>query len=121
MLRALPGFRYEIAGGDGVNIPARSWAMAFAVALVLWLLIFWVVAAVAQPRRYQSAARVMVQFEPQENVQSLCALIGNPNAAACANDQVMIVPNPCAYRGYYAELMCHELGHVNGWGAEHGS
>lgn len=34
---------------------------------------------------------------------------------------VMILPNPCRYEGYYAELACHEMGHVNGWGPEHGT
>ena len=31
------------------------------------------------------------------------------------------LPNPCSFKrgGEYADLMCHELGHVNGWSAKH--
>lgn len=31
------------------------------------------------------------------------------------------LPNPCSFRRgeEYAELMCHELGHVNGWPPKH--
>lgn len=35
---------------------------------------------------------------------------------------VIFMPNPCAYpdSDAYAHLLCHELGHVNGWPATHG-
>jgi hypothetical protein len=31
------------------------------------------------------------------------------------------LPNPCTFKGggQYANLMCHELGHVNGWPPKH--
>ena len=31
------------------------------------------------------------------------------------------LPNPCTFKrgGEYADLMCHELGHVNGWPPKH--
>ena len=27
----------------------------------------------------------------------------------------IFVPNPCTQHGAYAALLCHELGHANGW------
>lgn len=27
----------------------------------------------------------------------------------------IFVPNPCTQHGAYADLLCHELGHANGW------
>ena len=102
-----------------MNIPARYWAIAFAAALVLWFTLFWALSAIAQPRSYQHATRVVVQFETPENVASLCAMLGVENAVACANEQVIIMPNPCLYAGRYPGILCHELGHVNGWGADH--
>lgn len=75
--------------------------------------------AAAQPRQYRGDATVTVRFANPTDVEGLCAMIGAPNSAACANDQIMIVPNPCRYHGYYAEILCHELGHVNGWPPDH--
>lgn len=38
---------------------------------------------------------------------------------ACTKDGTIYAPDPCAYRGFYSELICHEAGHVSGWGPEH--
>lgn len=37
---------------------------------------------------------------------------------------VVVMPNPCTYpeasdEFSYAHLLCHELGHANGWNADH--
>lgn len=37
------------------------------------------------------------------------------NIHGCTKWGVSIVPNPCLHSGYYAELMCHEMAHANGW------
>jgi len=37
------------------------------------------------------------------------------NVEACANENVMILPDPCSYPGRYAEVVCHEIGHSLGW------
>lgn len=29
------------------------------------------------------------------------------------------ITNPCRVREHYAQILCHELGHVNGWPANH--
>jgi hypothetical protein len=32
----------------------------------------------------------------------------------------ILLPNPCQYdTEFYAHLLCHELGHANGWNATH--
>lgn len=40
---------------------------------------------------------------------------------ACTRGNLVTVPNPCAWPGSdpYAQLLCHELGHVNGWPSNH--
>ena len=40
---------------------------------------------------------------------------------ACRNSVKITVANPCLLkkRGWYANLLCHELGHANGWPANH--
>lgn len=46
----------------------------------------------------------------------------NGRILACVyrRNSLMIVPNPCAHtEESYARLMCHELGHVNGWPGNH--
>lgn len=42
-------------------------------------------------------------------------------AAYCAADGIITMPNPCktATPGWYERTLCHELGHVNGWPADH--
>lgn len=100
-------------------------AIAMCVGALLWVgIIFGVALAFGQtpPRQYQQGTRVVVQFESAQNVASMCSLITSgrlQNRAACANTEIIIAPNPCDYGGRYAEIMCHELAHVNGWGADH--
>lgn len=40
---------------------------------------------------------------------------------ACRNSVMITVTNPCAEGdlGWYANLLCHEMGHANGWPANH--
>ncbi len=42
-------------------------------------------------------------------------------AVVCAVASSLVVVNPCVAdtRGWYAETLCHELAHVNGWAANH--
>jgi hypothetical protein len=65
---------------------------------------------------------VIVRFvtDPEE-INQLC---GPPPPGyiimACVDKiggHVMTVPNPCVYKDHdaYARLLCHELGHTNGW------
>lgn len=43
------------------------------------------------------------------------------NALSCASSTLATVPNPCSVPdgGWYAGLLCHEIGHVNGWPQSH--
>lgn len=45
------------------------------------------------------------------------AMPGTTVAACTTEDGDLIMPNPCQWPGWdgYARLLCHELGHVNGW------
>lgn len=41
-----------------------------------------------------------------------CSMVGGSVRA-------IIVSNPCKASGKYAEDLCHELGHLNGWSGKH--
>lgn len=42
-----------------------------------------------------------------------CSLVGR-------NIKGIIIRNPCTAPGTYARDLCHEIGHLNGWPADHG-
>lgn len=100
---------------------AKGLLIVAGISLVLWALIFFAVGqAFAQraPQAYRGDVRIVVQFTSARNVQNLCGMITRgrlTNVEACANDQVMILPDPCLYPGRYAEIVCHEVGHSLGW------
>ena len=94
-----------------------GWTGALLLSLALWAVAF---AAFAQlpPRAFRGPVQITVQFTNAENVESLCGMITNGRlhgVEACANEQVMILPDPCGYPGRYAEIVCHEAGHALGW------
>lgn len=71
------------------------------------------------PRKMQGDARVIVEFVDPEAVEGLCAG-GGPGALACAKlypgKPTLVMPNPCVFPWEgYAVMLCHELGHANGW------
>ena len=78
------------------------------------------------PARYQGGATVMLQTTDQAGINSTCqALFGAPPAGmkmnACNTGERIVMPNPCDYPNEaYAKLLCHELGHANGWPMTHG-
>ena len=64
--------------------------------------------------------RVLVQFESARGAIALCNTITSGRLGrridACATSNLIVIPNPCLYRrDSYADLLCHELQHVNGW------
>lgn len=77
------------------------------------------------PHAYRADATVTVVFT--RNVQRECEAIGlrgdHNMTKACSytvgGKTTIIMPNPCPERGDYAKLMCHEIGHANGWPADH--
>lgn len=79
----------------------------------------------APPVRYRHDNAAYVTFTSQVSRDCYEAgLRGDPdltNACAVISSEgvALIVPNPCNERGSYAQVMCHELGHVNGWPVNH--
>lgn len=99
-----------------------GWAVALLISLSMWALIAQAFAQMP-PRMFRGPVQITVQFTDAQNVESLCGMITEGrlrNVEACANDQVMILPDPCGYPGRYAEVVCHEIGHARGWSADHG-
>jgi len=79
------------------------------------------------PERFQKEATVVLEFADQAKIDEVChPRFGTPPAGmktdACATGNKIVAPHPCAFaeRDRYAHLLCHELGHVNGWPATHG-
>lgn len=79
------------------------------------------------PPRFHGDKRVVVEFTDQRGIDIGChPRFGPPPAGmktnGCATGKKIIVPNPCDYakRDGYAQLLCHELAHMNGWPSTHG-
>lgn len=74
------------------------------------------------PIQDQGDALAVVKFMPAAQMTSYCEKEGVPagvyaSISACTKGSYIALPNPCQWplREAYAELVCHELGHVNGW------
>lgn len=70
------------------------------------------------PEPFQGDIRAIIEFIEPDKVAKRCN--GPPEVRACqsgfGDDTLIVAPNPCEYtQEAYAWLMCHELGHVNGW------
>ncbi|MEO0712728.1 MAG: hypothetical protein AAFY37_02325 [Pseudomonadota bacterium] len=82
--------------------------------------------AMSPPDTYRGDVTVAVEFIEPGKVGTRCAERGaSPYglsiANACASPELVTMPNPCKVfqGGRYAKILCHELGHVNGWAADH--
>jgi hypothetical protein len=79
------------------------------------------------PERFQHAATFVVEVQNQQAIDARCQpLFGTPppgmKTDACSMNGRVILPNPCAYPSEsYARMLCHEMGHVNGWPPTHGN
>ena len=69
------------------------------------------------PPEFQGDRSSMVTFSsgPDAACRAIKPGAGEGEIYGCAFYSALIVPNPCQHSGAYAELLCHELGHVNGW------
>ena len=83
---------------------------------------------ISPPGVYQRDNRVMVEFVSPAMVGIRCAergarFLGMPgvNAGACGDEHLITMANPCLTltAGWYAEVLCHELAHANGWPSDH--
>lgn len=74
------------------------------------------------PDRFEGDNSALIVFGHADVIASLC---GAQNLACTWFQQgvpIMAAPNPCllANRDLYAAILCHELGHANGWPKTHG-
>ena len=95
-----------------------GWTAALLLGCALWAALFTVALAQRAPIAYRGPVQITVQFASSENVENLCGMITGGrlrNVEACANENVMILPDPCDYPGRYAEIVCHEAAHARGW------
>lgn len=77
------------------------------------------------PSAYQGPNAALVIFAGADAVQSLCAgsasLKQGQMFLGCMGAKdgmpIIVVPNPCLMpeTDFYAGIVCHELGHENGW------
>jgi hypothetical protein len=99
--------------------------IAFLISLVLWVLLLSGCEpkpyAVKPPERYNGPRAVaLLIIDSQAAITDACIAQKLPaNTVACANPKTIWMPDPCQFSGAYAELMCHELGHVRGWHKSH--
>jgi hypothetical protein len=78
------------------------------------------------PPAYQGEARTMASFVDGARVDPLCRAAGGVRAehqriAGCATPEGLVLPHPCQWAAgdEYADLLCHEVGHLLGWPANH--
>ena len=80
------------------------------------------------PLEFRKDTVAAVEFVHPTKVGFRCAQRGAKflalpgiNSAACSSTDLVTMPNPCMTftGGWYAELLCHELAHANGWSANH--
>jgi hypothetical protein len=74
------------------------------------------------PARFRANARFRISFMDEAAIGRAC---GNDGFGSCASIGPLrrpwvVMPNPCGIRESYAQRLCHELGHVNGWPRMHG-
>lgn len=78
------------------------------------------------PARYMVERTTKVVTVKADLISDLCAKhVGEPRPgrawAGCAVGGTVYVPNPCgSVDETFAQLLCHELGHANGWPRTHG-
>lgn len=103
-----------------------GWMGAFIVSALLWVGLFSCGPAPGgstwrdkPPARFQGDVVAGVVFTTEAGVQRMCPLTGGQVAVGCTVGSTIYAPNPCRWSDPYAVLVCHELGHVNGWAPAH--
>ena len=73
------------------------------------------------PARFQRPTVAQVEFLAAEAIIPRCIERGAMILAnACADTRLITITNPCEYQHEsYAKRLCHEMGHVAGWPADH--
>lgn len=80
-------------------------------------------ASTLPPPEFRDPSRAFIMFTDnvgrdceQVGVQTI-VLVTRVEACTVFASDTIIIPNPCRWEKFdpYARLLCHELGHVNGW------
>lgn len=77
------------------------------------------------PRYQQPDITATIRFTDQATVEKVCGKAPKGwTTRGCAVSGAITVQDPCSpqYQGKddsYARLICHELGHLNGWSGDH--
>jgi lysozyme len=77
------------------------------------------------PQRYTKNTSTYVYFATAAQIAVQCSDDGkpDPNIEACSSGppNKAVMPNPCIFPAAdnYARLLCHEIGHLNGWANNH--
>ena len=78
------------------------------------------------PPKYQHDGIAAVTFfVGQKKINSICGEAGpgyQTQACAFSGDRKLVLPNACdaEFEGQsFARLVCHEMGHLNGWPGNH--
>ena len=78
------------------------------------------------PDVFRRNASFSLELRDQAGIESTCNAFFGPapegfEIGGCQTGRRIIAPNPCLYAQTesYARLLCHELGHLNGWSAMH--
>jgi len=79
----------------------------------------------APPARFRADNQVEVVFRSPTEVARICGGGTPPTCGmqilACQQGGKIYMPNPCgSAEEFYGRLLCHELGHLNGWPSTHG-
>lgn len=81
------------------------------------------------PERFQHDTYATTFFVGMPTLEALCS--GNSAPASVvvvgctrtmnSGAQIIVLPNPCLLgkEDYYAQIVCHEMGHTEGWPADH--
>jgi hypothetical protein len=72
------------------------------------------------PSRYEHDSTVNVTFTEGASMERSCNDYEN-NLEGCADigGPHIWITNPCTVQQSYAQILCHELAHTNGWAADH--
>ena len=106
-------------------IKPRAWLAAFLISGVMWFGMVKCALAVREffqrpPHAYQGDTQASIVFNSQRATTALCEIVTRKDEAlACATGPHIWAPNPCTWSDPYAQLLCHEMAHVNGWPGTH--
>jgi hypothetical protein len=74
------------------------------------------------PVRFQHDTSATITFtDPPEIARQCHAPVDETEGCADIGPvhRKIWITNPCRVREHYAQILCHELGHLNGWPANH--